>query len=167
MPRYTQKYTLAYLLKKLPDGFEYAREDWPPHVTLADVFAIEGGWQEVIKHLQSRLMNITPVESCISGEDRFGKDRTIPVQLIRKTNELQALHDLIIDILEAHDATFNSPEFTRDGFKPHSTIQKEGRLQPGDKIRFDSVTLIDLFPSNDPYQRRILGTIPLSRNTKN
>lgn len=167
MTRYTQKYTLAYLLNKLPDGFEYAREDWPPHVTLADVFAIEGSWHEVIEDLQSTLMNIPPVESYISGEEKFGKDKTIPVQLIRKTNELQALHDLIIDILEAHDATFNSPEFTRDGFKPHSTIQKEGRLQPGDKIRFDSVTLIDLFPSNDPYQRRILGTIPLSRNTKN
>jgi hypothetical protein len=36
---------------------------------------------------------------------------------------------------------------------------KSGQLQIDDIVTFDSITLVDMFPDENPCQRRILGTV--------
>ena len=48
MPKFTQKYVLVHTFKDLPDGYEYSMADWPLHVTLADVFSIQGDYKDLI-----------------------------------------------------------------------------------------------------------------------
>lgn len=154
---YSQKYTLVAFLKPIEVGTEFKMADWPLHVTLADVFAIELN-STVEQQLTDLLARQSPV--CLS----VGEDATLgttKVALINKNNELQNLHNGIIDLLELNDAKFNTPEFTRKGFLPHSTIQKLGRLNTGDEVEVISVSLVDMFPGGDWQQRKVLNNFNL------
>lgn len=162
MPSFTQKYTIVQLIEDLPDGYEYSMKDWPLHVTLADVFAIDGVWTDLLKDLERRFKSQATFFSDLVANDLFGEYRSIKVKLLRKTDELQKLHDNIIRVLERHDVAFNSPQYTKAGFKPHLTEQSNGSLHIGDIVELRSITLIDMFPNEDPYRRKVLGTIRFS-----
>lgn len=131
---------------------------WPLHITLADVFAIDGevkgvdGKLEKLLSQQARL-SVTAKEQTVLG--------TTPVVLIEKNDALVNLHSQIIDLLKSSGAVFNNPEFTRDGFLPHSTIQQSGRLQAGDVIVISEIALIDMFPNDDWQQRKVLSIYKL------
>lgn len=161
MTKFTQKYVVVQFSKSLPDGHEYSMKDWPLHVTLADVFAIDGKWTSLFKDLNLILDNESAFFSKATVKDLFGDDRSTKVILIEKTSELQNLHKMIISVLEKHGAVFNSPEYVKEGFKPHVTEQAESKLRIGDIVEFSSLTLVDMFPNEDPYQRKVLGTVYL------
>jgi hypothetical protein len=48
----------------------------------------------------------------------------------------------------------NDPQFAKEGFLPHSTVQPHGRLNKGDEVTFSALSIIDMFPNEDPYQRK-------------
>ena len=159
MQKLTQKYVLAYIINNFPNGYEYSAEDWPLHVTLADVFAIDGDPKDLINGLTKRLSSRQQVESKIVGEEWFGQDKGVHVSLLDRTEELQELHETLLKVLSNYDVKFNNPEYINEGFRPHSTIQKNERFEINDIVTLDSVTLIDMFPNEDPYRRKILSTI--------
>jgi len=161
MTKFTQKYVVARFSKELPDEFEFSMKDWPLHVTLADVFAVDGEWTSLLKDLNLSLKNEKAFFSQTIAKDFFGDDGSTKVILIENTAELRNLHETIISVLEKHGAVFNSPEYVNAGFKPHVTEQAESRLEIGDIVEFRSLTLVDMFPNKDPYQRKILGTVHL------
>lgn len=160
MQRFSQKYTIIQLLEDLPEGYEYDWKDWPLHVTIADVFAID--WP--IDILQSKLEEFTQHQPSFNttalNDELFGPDRDIRVVLIDKTSELSGLHTRIVKLLEEGNVRFNNPQYTLEGFLPHSTVQRRRRLRQGDSIAFTSISIIDMFPSEDPYRRKVLKTIP-------
>lgn len=159
MEKLTQKYTIVHLINDLPDGYKYSMFNWPLHVTLADVFSIERDPADLLVELDKMLSSNLPIQSKVMGEEWFGEDKSVHVLLLNKTEELQKLHDSILRVLERYGVKFNSPQYTKEGFKPHSTVQKNEQLQLHESVTFDSVTLIDMFPEEDPLQRRVLGTI--------
>jgi 2'-5' RNA ligase len=160
MQKLTQKYVLVHLMEGLPDGYEFSMQDWPLHVTLADVFAIQGRPEDLMTRLTERLNNHPVIQARVMGDDWFGKDKSTHVMRIEKTNELQTLHKAVVDILRTLNATFNSPQYIGSGFKPHSTIRGDDQqLQKDTVLSFDSITLIDMFPNENPTQRKILGTV--------
>jgi hypothetical protein len=152
---YSQKYTLVHFFTPLQDGSEFHMTDWPLHTTLADVFAIDRHETNIDAKLSALASRADVVNVVATDESALG---VTPVVLLEKTSSLQQLHDSIVSLLEQSGAVFNNPEFTRDGFLPHSTIQSSGRLQIGDEIRIDSISLIDMFPNNDWQQRKVLAT---------
>lgn len=157
--KYTQKYTIVHLMDVLPEGYEYSMKDWPLHITVADVFAIDGNSTHVLERLRDMLSTFSPLQTRVNGEDWFGDDKSIHAMLLEKTNEFQQLHDEIVTVLKQFGAKFNNPEFTEDGFKPHSTVQNDGKLEIGDNLTIDTITLIDMFPNDDFKKRKVLGTI--------
>ncbi|MEP7205284.1 MAG: 2'-5' RNA ligase family protein [Candidatus Saccharibacteria bacterium] len=162
MRKFSQKYVVVHLITALPDGSEYPMEDWPLHVTLADVFKVHASPAELVGELDERLGTFSPIKAEVVGEDWFGDDRTIHVMTLEHTAKLQELHQKIIEVLGRRGVVFNSPEYTNQGFVPHSTVQKTERLESGEVVLFDSVTLIDLFPDQDPRRRRVVATIHLN-----
>lgn len=163
MQKFTQKYTIVHLVNEHPNGFEYTIENWPVHITLADIFAIDGKPEEVLEDLSSQMASIRTVKSQAVGDDWFGEDRSIHVQLLEITFGLQQLHESILKVLENFNAKFNNPQYIKEGFKPHLTIQKDGEVERKTIFTIDTVTLIDMFPSKNPYKRRVLGTIHLHK----
>lgn len=159
---YTQKYTIAQLMEPLPDGTEYSRFEWPLHVTLADVFAIDLAGQNIMQKLTLFAARQKPFATTAGDDALFGPNRQTRVTLLQTTLKLQSLHDRLIDLLAENGATFNSLQFTKSGFKPHATVGSHGRLNTGDTVHFSALTLIDMFPDHDPHNRRVLGTFKFS-----
>lgn len=159
MQKLTQKYVIVHLVDNLPVGYKFPMSDWPLHITLADVFAIEGDSAELIIDLETEFSSHPPIQSSVVGDEWFGEDKSVHVKLIKKTEELQQLHETILSVLSNYKATFNNPEYTHAGFKPHSTVQKNGQLDLGDTVTLDSLTLIDMFPDSNPHRRQVIGTV--------
>lgn len=163
--QFTQKYCLVRLLTPLPDGFEFVMQDWPLHVTLADVFKIDSAPGPVLDRLVEALSHMVPFSSTVTGDEWFGHDRSVHVRLLDRTPELQMLHETCIAVLSEFGVEFNSPQFMRAGFRPHSTVRHDSALALGDAVAFDALTLIDMFPGGDPAKRRIVGTVPIGKST--
>ena len=69
------------------------------------------------------------------------------------------LHFDVLAILEDGGLILNDPQFARDGFLPHATVQAHARLNKGDRVQFTALSIIDMFPNKDPYKRKVLKTI--------
>lgn len=166
MPHFTQKYTLAQLITPLASGTEFAMEDWPLHVTLADVFSITGDPQALLVQLAAALATLSVATAAVVDDAWFGPHKQAHVMLLERTPELLQLHETVVRVLEAFAVQFNAPQHVREGFRPHSTMQGRtgAALQLGDAVRFDALTLIDMFPDEKAYRRRVIGTVRVGRS---
>lgn len=133
---------------------------WPLHVTLADVFTIECSANDIDNKLAELLSKTIPVTTQPLNEATLG---TTPVILLEKNVQLIALHEKIIDYLETNGAVFSTPEFNREGFLPHCTIQPSAQIAKNRPITIDSVSLVDMFPNEDWQQRKVLATFKLKK----
>jgi 2'-5' RNA ligase len=156
--KFTQKYTLIQLLEDMPESTEYDWKDWPLHVTVADIFAIDWDISTLIDKLSQLLKQHTQATAVAADDARLGSARVV---LLHASSELMKLHDDIVTLLEQGGVTFNNPQFIKEGFLPHSTIQKQARLIKGDLITFNALSIVDMFPSGDPYRRKIIKTIKI------
>jgi len=155
---YTQKYCLVHFISPVSIGDEFNMKDWPLHITLADVFAIDRSTTDIDTKLKNSISSESSVDVKATRESILGQTRVV---LITKVAGIIELHESIVDLLESNEAIFNSPEFTRKGFLPHSTIQMDERLYEGDKVSINSISLVDMFPDSDWQQRRVLATFTL------
>lgn len=163
MTKFTQKYTIVHTIAPLADGYEYSAADWPLHVTLADIFAIDGNPMDSLRDFGEGLADNPVLESRVVGDKWFGENADVHVKLLDKSTEIQKLHENILDILARYNVRYNSPEYTGAGFILHSAVQRSSELHDGDTVVFDSLTLIDMFPNKDAYRRKVLGTVRIGK----
>lgn len=163
MQAFTQKYAIIQLFEEVAEGTEFPATNWPLHSTIADTFAIDWNIPTMTEKLVE-LLKDHPQATSVAEDDRFfGDNGQVQVALIKKTNSLVKLHYDIIELLEQGGWKPNDPQFAKGGFLPHSTVQPRGRLKKGDEVTFDALSIIDMFPNEDPYQRKILKTIRINR----
>lgn len=111
----------------------------------------------------TKLLSVHAPATSVVEEDRFfGDQGQVQVALLKKTDSLMELHYDVIELLEQGGWKPNDPQFVRDGFLPHSTVQKHARLNKGDEVTFNALTIIDMFPGGDPYQRKVVKTISMA-----
>lgn len=161
MQKFTQKYAIIQLFEDVPVGAEFSWKDWPLHSTVADVFAVGWNAQVMAKELAQLLATHPTASSTALDDTFFGPNQETRVVLLEKTESLVKLHNDVLDVLEKGDYKPNNPEFARVGFLPHSTVQKHARLTKGDAVKFNALSIIDMFPDEDAYRRKILATIPI------
>ncbi|MFS8120553.1 MAG: 2'-5' RNA ligase family protein [Microcoleus sp.] len=162
MKQFSQKYTIVQLLEDMSEGDEYAASGWPLHVTLADIFAIDWDESTLISRCFETFSKFKSVRATVGDEDWLGEDEQTHVTLLNMNAELFNLHIDIIKFLEQGNVRFNTPEFIEQGFKPHLTVRPNARLRKGRTVAFDVLTVIDMFPNNDPSRRKVLKTIKLA-----
>lgn len=155
---YSQKYALVHFISPIENEALFHMSEWPLHTTLADVFAINRLQTSIDAKLATMLAQTSTVETAAMDDIILG---TTQVVLLDKTPSLVKLHTDIVSLLEKNNAVFNTPEFTKDGFLPHCTLQMSGRLNKGNTVTIDSVSLVDLFPSSDWEQRKVLATFKM------
>ena len=157
-----QKYAIIQLLEEMDDGTEFHMTSWPLHSSLADVFAVDWEGASMLEKLSELLSHEQKLETVADDDTYFGPpEKRVQVTLVKNTPELQSLHNKIVDLLEGAGGVFNEPEYTKEGFKPHSTVQKHARLHKGDTVKFNALTVVDMFPNGDIKQRKLLKTIKL------
>lgn len=132
--------------------------EWPLHITLADVFAIKRDDTKIDMKLEQLASTQSRLNIRAREQARLGDAEVV---LIQKTPQLVALHEALMDLLEANGAVFNTPGFTRGGFLPHATIQRSGRLHEGDEVGLHALALVDMFPEGDWMRRKIIKIFEL------
>lgn len=158
----TQKWTVASFFGAIPVGFEFPREETPLHATLAGVFAINQTGDDIAAILNEGLDEERAFD--IEGEVIESWGEGLNVTTIKRSDEFDELYRKVQEILLNNSAVFNEPEYLGDGFRPHVTVQKSGRLGIGSTAVIRNVSLVDMFPNSDGNQRRIHATIKLREN---
>jgi hypothetical protein len=161
MQKFTQKYTIIQLLEPVAVGMQFSSGSWPLHSTVVDTFAVSWDATEMITELEAAFKACKPAHSIAEDDTFFGVEKDVQVTLLRKTDSLTNLHHNVLSFLEKGGLILNDPQFAREGFLPHATVQKHTRLTKGDEVSFTALSIIDMFPDGDAYQRKVLATIPL------
>ncbi len=157
---YSQKYCLVHFidLNHTPQVFEMS--EWPLHVTFVNAFAIDRDSIRFDHKLRTLLGQTPRLEVSTTRDTVLG---TTNVVLIDRTQPLNNLHIKLVDLIEDNGGLLNNPEFNREGYIPHSTIQKAGRLSSNQHIYIDHISLVDMFPNRDWRQRKVLTTLDLGQ----
>lgn len=155
----TQKWAVAAFFDDLPLGYEFPREETPLHATLAGVFAINKSGDEIADLLRQCLTDTAGFPVIGLDEERWGDE--LIVTRLEDSQQFSALYAGVQDCLLNKGAVFNEPQYLHDGFTPHVTHQKEGKLSVGQSAPIAHVSLVDMFPHGDGYRRRIHATISL------
>lgn len=158
---YTQKYCLVHFINPIAVGEKFSMTNWPSHITLADVFAINRAKSKLDQQLNDLLSTIPAPTTTAISPATLGKTEVI---LLEKTTTLQALHLELVTLLENNAAVFNAPEYTRSGFLPHCTIQNSQKIDQEQKVTINTVALVDMFPEGDWRMRRVLSTFQLPQS---
>src|SRR6266496_1644924 len=161
MQPFTQKYAIIQLFENVAEGTEFPASDWPLHSPIADTFTIDWDVPTMVEKLTELLKDHAQATSEVEDDRFFGDNGQIQVTLIKKTDDLVKLHYDVIDLLEQGGWKPNDPQFAKEGFLPHSTVQPHSRLNKGDEVIFNTLSIIDMFPNQDPYQRKVLKTIKI------
>lgn len=161
MQQFTQKYAIIQLFEDMPVGTQFAASSWPLHSTIADTFAIDWDVPTMVEKLTELLKNHEQAISVAEDDRLFGDQGQVRVALLKKTDSLVKLHYDVIELLEQGGWKPNDPQFAKEGFLPHSTVQPHGRLNKGDEVKFNALSIVDFFPDEDPYQRKLLATIKI------
>jgi len=164
MSKFTQKYTLIQLLEEIEDGYEYSSSNWPLHTTIADTFAVDWDEDNLLGKLEVLLAKHKSFSTKATDFEFFGQEKQIKVTLLELNEELLELHSSVVSLLKSAGAIFNDPQFTGASYLPHATVQPHAHLKKGDIVNFTGLSLIDMFPNDDPYRRKILKTMKLYGN---
>jgi hypothetical protein len=161
MQKFTQKYTIICLLEDIEEGASFASSDWPLHTTLVDTFVID--WS--LDTLQNKIIEVAQEQDSTStkgvGDEYFGPDKEVHVILLEKNEDLKTIHYALLQKLKGGNLRLNDPQYSEDGYLPHSTVQKHRQVKVGDEVSINNLALIDMFPNEDPYQRKVLKIIKL------
>lgn len=159
--QFTQKYTIIQLFDDVDEGYEYSSDNWPLHSTVVDTFAIDWSVDEMASQLSEALKSHGQAISTAEDDRFFGDNGQVQVVLLDRTESLVGLHLDVLSVLEKGGLVLNDPQFAREGFFPHATVQKHARLNKGDEVKFVALSIIDMFPDEDPYRRKVLKTIKI------
>ncbi len=155
---YSQKYCLVHFIRLEQIETDFNMSDWPLHITFVDVFAIERSRVEFDSKLQDLLKNERDFDVIAGKDSVLG---TTKVTLIEKSEQLINLHNKIVGFIQSNGGILNNPEFNLKNYIPHSTVQKDDRLDEGQTVHIDHLSLVDMFPSGDWQERRVLATFKL------
>jgi 2'-5' RNA ligase len=156
-----QKYALITLIEPADEGTKFSMKNFPRHVTLAGVFAVDTDSSGIYSGLVALLDGQKPFVVEAKQQLHWGTDGELLVMKLKSSPKIIELHNKIDKKLADMAAVFNEPEYQGSGWIPHSTAQKTTKLSVGDKVNIDSVTIVDMFPDSDGYQRKILQTVYL------
>lgn len=164
MQKLVQKYVLVTFLEAIQEGAEFPSSSWPLHVTIASNFTIKCTVPELLEKLKVVAIQQKPIRITAGDDEFFGPQKQTRVTILNMNEELKVLHNKVVALLKSVGAIFDEPAYIETGFRAHATVQRNARLQEGDTARIDKISLVDMFPGNDPYQRKVLKTIKFPGN---
>jgi len=161
MQTFSQKYTIIALLEDVNESAEFSSNDWPLHITIADTFAVERVGNDFNEKLTNLIADKTPITAVADHDEFFGPGQEVQVAILDTNESLVGLHYDVIDLLESYGGVLNAPQYSKGGFRAHATVQSHARLVLGEAVTITQLALVDMFPNENPYQRKILKVVNL------
>jgi hypothetical protein len=148
---------IVAFIEPVAEGQEFLRSDWPLHITLVrfDV-TNDGDAARYAALAETPAKQALGTVLAVGGEDRFGRQGSVPVSLVEADPALQALHDSLVQAVEQVSGRVASPHHTRQNFRPHVSHRGDKRLNRGDAVVLDQIALVDMAPDGNHTIRRVL-----------
>lgn len=157
----SKSYTIVQFLESVSEGFEFTRRTWPLHSTVVDTFSITWDVEKLITELEKCLADHDKAHTEADADAQFGEKGQVHVITLAMTDSVISLHIDLVRLLEKGDVKFEKPQYVRSGFIPHATVQSHARLRRGDKVQFDSLSIIDMRPDHAVTHRKVIKTLPV------
>lgn len=161
-----QKYVLVTFLEPIAEGTEFTVGNWPLHTTLVSNFVVDLEDKQLVEKLAQLFTQQKSISTVGMQDTHFGPQGQVHVTLLDLVPELASLHHRTVELLKANDAVFDEPQYLEEGFKPHATVQQNGRVNEGDLVAITAVSLVDMFPGGDIRGRKVMQTFTFSEPAK-
>lgn len=161
-----QKYVVVHFIDIANVPAEFPSSAWPLHVTLLANFTLGEPLEQLQKDLARYAQQIEPFTIPAEGEALFEPAKSVAVSLIQPKAKIMAIHNQLAAIATQLGAVYDEPAYMGEGFIPHATIQAESRLAEGQTAELSHFTLVDMFPGDDIYRRKIIETYQFGINQK-
>lgn len=156
------RWALIALLEAVEVKHTFNKGNWPLHVTLAGAHTADWWSPGLMEEFVALTKKLRPLRVTALEQGKLGAaGNPTRVTYLDKSPQLATLHQQIVGFLLAHGAHFEHPEWTGEGYIPHSTIQKHAAVGARAIVNISSVSLVNLRPASDIRQREIIWTAPL------
>lgn len=162
-----QKYCLVQFTELVEDAYEFSRDAWPEHITLAGVFRLKS--MATMADLGLIASKTPSFNSRVIDHDSFGYNgERVRVALLEKCENLILLHENMVKALKSSGADFKQPAPLGDKYRPHISETRKLDLKAiGYMVSFDRLSLVDLTPGGDKSNRRIVWQRDLAGRKQN
>ncbi|QAY60338.1 GNAT family N-acetyltransferase [Microbacterium protaetiae] len=117
-----RRYVIAAMLNGMEVGTEFDRTQWPAHVTLVSNFTTEASTAKLAAKMRRALAPERPLQLEFGDTAMFGRDRDIPVRLVRSESAIGLHEELIAELsVDAHIVA-DEPAYWHAGYRPHVTL---------------------------------------------
>ena len=154
----SNKYVIVHFIEGSKEPHDFSSSEWPLHLTLLGNFNIELTAGQLITELDKFASATAGFEVKVEKEDSFGVNHDISVSLINKDGSITRLHLGLMKLMNKLGATYDSPDFVGEGYRPHVTIQLASRVNAGQAFLVDDLTLVDMAPDDDNKKRKVIKT---------
>ena len=154
----THKYVIVHFVRGDPEQKEFKSSDWPLHVTLSGNFNTNETEVGLVNKLLSYSQTLSPITLKVGRKEMFGPNKNIEVNVLEMNEEILNLHLGLKDTLDSLESTFDTPQYVGSGYKAHSTVQGDDKLNDGEDITIKSFSLVDMEPNGDTGKRRFIKT---------
>jgi 2'-5' RNA ligase len=160
------RYVVVLPLTPMTAGDSFLTRDWPLHVTLVPVFESAAEPPQLGSCLAAVAASADPFTVIARQDEAFGPSHTIPVTVVESTADLDALHAACVAALDHLDPAYENPEYMSEGYRPHVTVKRHGRVDAGDHLHLRQIALVDMQPGQRAGGREVLAVAALGQSTR-
>jgi len=140
----------------------YVYNPLPSHLTLVSRFWSELPPNLIVDAVSPTFAQSGPIELIFSQEAVIGPKKTA-VHLVENTLELKDLHSQLIEVLTSLKVSFTSPQFIREGHRPHVSKRQDVQFAVGQKQAASHAYLIDVEIVGKEQLRNICAKFKLGK----
>lgn len=117
-----RRYVIAALFRSLDVDTAFDRTQWPAHVTLVSNFTTEASIARLAATIRRALASKRPLQLEFGDTEMFGRDRNIPVRLVRSESAIELHEELIAELTVGAHIVADEPAYWHAGYRPHVTL---------------------------------------------
>jgi hypothetical protein len=153
------RYGLATIFEPHPVGHEFTVDSLPLHISIIDSFEVNLEADELAAKLRAALKNQKPFSVMALADEMYGPEKDIPVTTLELSAELVSLHRIIIALLMQEGAVLKNPQFNGDNFTPHISIYGSKRVNPGEQVLINDISIAAKVSEAEDANRQVLANI--------
>lgn len=121
----------------------YTLSSLPLHVTILSIFFSDEQPLLFSETLGALATKTRSINTRTTGRALFGVNEDIPVTLVKKTKELNDLHQQRLKAVSEY-VSFRAPQFTGRNFGPHITNQQDRSVPEETDLLLDNLSLVEI-----------------------
>ena len=154
------RFAVVLPLAPMEVGERYAVRNWPLHITVAPVFSTDASTPMLASRMGEVASAHAVIDVVVGGNELFGPRHDTPAALV-DSPAIRVLHDALLDALAPLGASFDSPHYAGEGFRPHITTTTRGAAEESVRLRLTQLALVDMEPGPGPGRPQVVAVAPL------